>query len=149
MKGILWLAGAALAAFAAAKLQLWGAARGWGLSPVLLLAPAWLAGALACSRKKSALAGAAAGLGIGAALGPAGGALLAAAAGGALGLLGGRWQRGGRDWLSLAVCAEGALLLLAGGSPALAAARAAAGLLLALLVAWAAAEGEALALPPG
>ena len=58
------------------------------------------------------------------------------AAGGALGAAGLRWQLGGRDWLSLAVCIEGAAVLLLGGGPAMAAGRVAAGVLLAILAAW-------------
>ena len=42
---------------------------GWGTSAVLFAAPAWLAGALARTRRGSVLAGMAAGLGVWAALG--------------------------------------------------------------------------------
>ena len=135
-KTAFWLAGTALAAFAAGCLLAAGRGWGWGVSPALFAAPAWLAGALARTRRGSALAGAAAGAGVWAALGfwPL---LLAPAlaAGGVLGIAGLRWQLGGRDWLSLAVCVEGAAVLLTGGWPALAAGRVAAGLLLALLAA--------------
>ena len=150
-KTALWLAGTALAAFAAGCLLAAGRGWGWGSSLVLSAAPAWLAGALARTRRGSALAGAAAGLGVGAALGLAPALLvLALAGGGGLGWAGLRWQRGGRDWLSLAVCAEGAVVLLTGGAPALAAGRVAAGVLLALLAAGAPAAEPALCrLPAG
>ena len=136
-KQMVWLLGTGLAAFTAGCLLLAGRQWGWGGSVVLLAAPAWLAGALARTRRGSVLAGMAAGLGLWVALG--GGPLLLIpilAAGGALGAAGLRWQLGGRDWLSLAVCIEGAAVLLLGGGPAMAAGRVAAVVLLAILAAW-------------
>ncbi|HIX33459.1 hypothetical protein B5E65_07550 [Gemmiger sp. An120] len=136
-KQVVWLLGTALAAFTAGCLLLAGREWGWGTSAVLFAAPAWLAGALARTRRGSVLAGMAAGLGVWAALGCRPLLLAPAlAAGGVLGTAGLRWQLGGRDWLSLAVCIEGAAVLLLGGSPAMAAGRVAAGLLLAILAAW-------------